>query len=507
MLSSMKAALLQRKLQSRTLLGFACSLVVVSVMGQAASYSITDLGLGTANDINSAGHVAASVNNQAVVFDGYTNHVLPPAELGWNPVIFNEATALHDTGLVVMTGQFGGSLDGTDLVFYWGGGIGRVTGANAHRVVSGYYFSGSHRWPVQGFIGTSAANLVRLDYASRLNDVNDAGVAVGMASTEYVEIPDWPSSWKGYYAGKAFRLIDQTPEFIDSRPTPQVWPPTSDLSEALNINESGVIVGWRREVAPGNRHAFRYDGTTMTDLGTLGGSESVAHHVNEFGHVVGWSHTADGSQRAFLHRDGVMVDLDTLLPAESGWTLTVARSINDVGQIVGEGLYQGATHAFLLSPPGLDSPPRITQQPAGGVFGLGASHTLQVAAHGTPPLTYQWRKDGLDLDGAVAETLPLDRLTAFDAGTYRVRVANAGGIIFSVPVAVQVLDPVVAIKTFAGIMIYGEVGATYEVEYKDHADAAWLLLSPGVVLTNSPQVVLDSTPIQGHRIYRALRLP
>ena len=36
--------------------------------------------------------------------------------------------------------------------------------------------------------------------------------------------------------------------------------------------------------------------------------------------------------------------------ANSGWTLGGARAVNDAGQIVGTGFWQGQNRAFLLTP-------------------------------------------------------------------------------------------------------------------------------------------------------------
>src|SRR3712207_9335136 len=47
---------------------------------------------------------------------------------------------------------------------------------------------------------------------------------------------------------------------------------------------------------------------------------------------------------------GEMRDLNTVLPVNSGWILTDATGINDRGQIVGHGLFNGQTRAFLLTP-------------------------------------------------------------------------------------------------------------------------------------------------------------
>jgi hypothetical protein len=44
-----------------------------------------------------------------------------------------------------------------------------------------------------------------------------------------------------------------------------------------------------------------------------------------------------------------MTDLNSLLPANSGWQLEAAQAINDSGQIAGYGLINGETHAFLMN--------------------------------------------------------------------------------------------------------------------------------------------------------------
>jgi probable HAF family extracellular repeat protein len=45
-----------------------------------------------------------------------------------------------------------------------------------------------------------------------------------------------------------------------------------------------------------------------------------------------------------------MKDLNTLIPANSGWFLQEARGINDAGQIVGSGWNNGQYRAFVLTP-------------------------------------------------------------------------------------------------------------------------------------------------------------
>ena len=90
---------------------------------------------------------------------------------------------------------------------------------------------------------------------------------------------------------------------------------------------------------------------TIVDLGTLGGTNSYGYSINIRGHVTGYSDIpGDSGQHAFLYRDGKMIDLNTLLPRSSKWTLLSGYGINDRGQITGYGLIKGQTHAFLMTP-------------------------------------------------------------------------------------------------------------------------------------------------------------
>jgi hypothetical protein len=52
----------------------------------------------------------------------------------------------------------------------------------------------------------------------------------------------------------------------------------------------------------------------------------------------------------FMYVGGVMVDLNQLLPINSGWTIDAAYGINDAGDIVGIGTLGGQTDAFELLP-------------------------------------------------------------------------------------------------------------------------------------------------------------
>lgn len=84
---------------------------------------------------------------------------------------------------------------------------------------------------------------------------------------------------------------------------------------------------------------------TITDLGTLGGSDSRGNSINSSGHVVGYSSTDnDGPEHAFLYKDGTMTDLHTL-----GGSYSFGYGVDDDGQVVGSSYIAGDSrvHAFL----------------------------------------------------------------------------------------------------------------------------------------------------------------
>ena len=98
-----------------------------------------------------------------------------------------------------------------------------------------------------------------------------------------------------------------------------------------------------------------YDITILSTVGDL----SEIRDMNEYGDFVGWYYNETGDLRPFLYSEGLgMIDLNSVLPADSEWTLRSANAINNSGTIVGAGRLPGDTVSRAC---------RITPNPDGTV--------------------------------------------------------------------------------------------------------------------------------------------
>lgn len=142
------------------------------------------------------------------------------------------------------------------------------------------------------------------------------------------------------------------------------------FSHAYDINESGLVVGESSNFSSGTAVQWQKSsgGTwTISSLGTLpGGSFSEAQAVNNRGQIVGKSQYSGGgtSHHAVLWQCGSIVDLNSRIPAGSGWVLEAATGINDLGEIVGYGKLGGGNfRGFLLKPSAVKCCSGVVAQP------------------------------------------------------------------------------------------------------------------------------------------------
>lgn len=131
-------------------------------------------------------------------------------------------------------------------------------------------------------------------------------------------------------------------------------------SEAIWINDAGMIVGSADLPAPDIHDAVVWKEGKILDLGTVDGDPcSRGRGLNARGQVVGGSSDCHNFLHAFVWEEGgPMLDLNALIAPGSGWQLTNAFNINDRGEILAKAAAVGFTpnddedlgHLVLLVP-------------------------------------------------------------------------------------------------------------------------------------------------------------
>jgi probable HAF family extracellular repeat protein len=199
-------------------------------------------------------------------------------------------------------------------------------------------------------------------------------------------------------------------------------------SSAVSLNDSGWVAGNSTTTDDSATRGFVYRDGVMTDLGSLGSGNSAARSLNHRGQIVGVSADADGQNRAFLWQQGGMVDLNSFLPANSGWLLTSAVFINENQQVVGEGVLDGQPSWYLL---GLTNGQQTNQPPvanAGPDQVLQCGGLVQLDGRGSSDadgdsLTFEWFEAGQSLGSGAT----LDASLALGEHTVTLLVTDSEG--------------------------------------------------------------------------------
>lgn len=347
------------------------SVVVLCVLGTTATcpavvqqYKITDLGsLGGSTyavGINNSGQVVGWSEYATVagrhVFRTAPNQAISAAtdDLG-----VGDAVGINDSGQVIGTTNSGAfRTSPTGRISDPGTALGSFSSAypithpldiNNKGEVIGYSTSTTGQLlqafrtgPNQPINGETDALSGNQDLYFAINDLGEAAGTTLIPGYNY---------WR-------WRMPFRTTPYGQFDATSTTFTISDNAERVRDINNRGQIVGSAHRhlgSADGGTDvltAFILDGSTVYELPSLGGYSTEALAINAQADVVGVGEVIrqSGIYHAFLYRNGVMTDLNTLIGANSSWALTEALDINDSGQIVGNGIYAGQSRAFLLTP-------------------------------------------------------------------------------------------------------------------------------------------------------------
>jgi hypothetical protein len=108
----------------------------------------------------------------------------------------------------------------------------------------------------------------------------------------------------------------------------------------------------------------------------------------------------------------------------------------------------------------------ITKQPGGGGVLVGGSFTMSVTARGAG-LTYQWRKNGVNIAGATGASLTIPSAGGGDAGTYTCVLTSGAYTLTSSPAVITLVNPGYAYLT-NGLVLH----LSFDADYTDSSGRA-----------------------------------
>lgn len=308
---------------------------------------------------------------------------------------------------------------------------GRGLGINDDGLVVGWNSDGG--FLSKAFAWSADAGLAELTVPPRsfpqalANDVNSSGTVVGWATGTDADAWNIRAATWSFTPGVGWSVAASLGS-LGADP--------SNGSEAVAINDAGVVVGFA-ETDGGDNHAAGFFGGGVVDLGTLpGDASSVATDINEAFQVLGESSGPDGL-RAFLYEGGAMSALeDLLLPGQSFGPTPITQveygvAIDDDGVILAGGAQTpgAGTRWFMMVPE--DDP--LTIRTSSRLVGFFTSSvTITGATPGRTVYLLAGRPTGsTSVPGCPHTRLPLRAPTLVASGT-----ADAFGVVtltFDVP--------------------------------------------------------------------------
>lgn len=282
----------------------------------------------------------------------------------------------------------------------------------------------------------------RVSNGTRLNNVaygNETFFAVDESGGGWTSLDGvtWSLSFterKGYLRGLAFGRavfvaggLAGTLTSYDGIGSPEFWGPGGPIESVAYGRKQFVAI------STDGRTLISPDGQVWGQVSVTTTATTVIRSATFFNNqFIAVGGAPSGNRGIATSIDGkVWLDRPTNLAA--GASLLGVAAGPDSAITVGQ-------NGIILQSPAAASPPFVLSQPLSVAEAIGGNVAFSVAAGGSLPLSFQWRKDGNPLAGATSDTLFLTAVQATHAGTYSCVIRNASGSTTSSAALLTTLD-------------------------------------------------------------------
>jgi len=249
-------------------------------------------------------------------------------------------------------------------------------------------------YTISGFSGVSNGRgtytYSRTSPSTAIVILNDSVTGIGQAQLSFSS--DLAGTYfvlsvgAGAYQTGLFTLVKSMPLAITVQPLSRVVNAGSAVTFSIGATGTALVYQWRK------------DGSNLANGGRLSGATSANLTINN------------------------------VLAGDAGsYSVVVSNAAGSVTSAA-------ATLTVVV-------PPSIVIQPQSQTVTAGAFASFAVSANGTPPLSFQWQRNGVAIPGALSATLVLNGVTASQAGSYSVVVSNVAGSVTSLPALLTVNSP------------------------------------------------------------------
>ena len=250
--------------------------------------------------------------------------------------------------------------------------------------------------------------------------------------------------------------------------------PAGQIDEATVVAKGIGPVGTTRseqfslDVAGGNYRFFTTRGNTVTEVDANVGPNGTWQHVvcvyddqninltgsNMFIYVNGELQNTHATVAAGVNNTVTAVSIGSKrLGNQVDYEGTLNGTIDEMA-FYNYPLTAAQVQSHFAAAYGSNLKPIISVQPSPTTNYAGLPAKLVVVAAGTVPLTYQWKKNGVDIGGATESTLAFTPLTSGDQDVYSVGITNSVGGTNSITVPLVVLPPPTSPPNIPGLVLH-----------------------------------------------------